>query len=251
MTVVSGGTTEVLSADASPRESLTRVDRYELFQLLSSHFEGVTESQFAQDLDEKDWVLRIRRGDRLVGFTTLQVYATEFEGRVVNVVYSGDTITDPDVWGSPVLARAWIAMVRGIQADRSGEPWYWLLLSSGYRTYRFLPVFWREFWPRVAHDTPAAMARLLVHLATQRFGARTRECVGFCAATGVVRFAHPQRLRGDLARIPEGKLRDAHVEFFLQRNPAHDAGDELVCLTDLGDHNLTAAGARMVRGASR
>jgi len=251
VTVVSDGTTDVLTAQAVLRESLTRADRNELFRLLSGHFEGVTESQFAQDLDEKDWVLRIRRGDRLVGFTTLQVYATDFEGRAVNVVYSGDTITDADVWGSPVLARAWIAMVRDIQASRLDAPWYWLLLSSGYRTYRFLPVFWREFWPCVSHDTPPAMARLLVHLATQRFGPRTPDGIGFCAATGIVRFAHPQRLRGDLARIPDGKLRDAHVDFFLRHNPTHADGDELVCLTDLGDHNLTAAGARMLRGVSR
>ncbi len=241
----------LVTASASPRADLSAAEQRELFDLLSRHFDGVTETQFAHDLHEKDWVLRIRRGTRLVGFTTLQVYTATFDGHRINVVYSGDTITDPDVWGSPVLARGWIAMVREIQGDRRHEPWYWLLLSSGYRTYRFLPVFWREFWPRCDADTPSEMSRLLTQLATQRFGAAVLDGAGFCAATGVVRFSHPQRLRGELAQIPEGKHHDPHVAFFLARNVRHAHGDELVCLTNLGDHNLTAAGARMLRGSSR
>ena len=57
------------------------------------------------------------------------------------------------------------------------------------------------------------------------------------------------RLRGTLAAVPDGREEDPHVRFFLARNAAHAAGDELVCLTELHDDNLTAAGARMVRTA--
>lgn len=231
-------------ADAAPRASLSDSERDELFTLLDTYFEGVNRAQFQADLEEKDWVLRIFRGERLVGFSTLQVYTATFEGRSLNVVYSGDTIVAPDAWGSPVLARAWIAMVRRIQGERALEPWYWLLLSSGFRTYRFLPVFWQEFWPRHDAPTPPFAARLLAHLARARFGAAYDE------VAGVVRFLRPQRLRAPLAAVPGGKRRDEHVEFFLARNPGHSAGDELVCLTTLGDNNLTAAGARMVRGLS-
>lgn len=229
-----------------PRASLTGHERDELFALLDRHFEGVTPVQFAHDLDEKDWVLRIRRDGRLVGFTTLQLYHAQHDGRCLNVLYSGDTIMAPEAWRSPVLARGWIALVRALQATRPGEPWYWLLLSSGFRTYRFLPVFWRKFWPRHDADAPPHVQAMLVALAQGRFGA------AFDAAAGVVRFAHPQRLRGALATVPEGRDVDPHVRFFLARNPGHDVGDELVCLTELSDDNLTAAGARMVwgRGAS-
>lgn len=229
-----------------PRASLTGHERDELLALLDRHFEGVTPIQFARDLDEKDWVLRIRRDGRLVGFTTLQLYHAQHDGRCLNVLYSGDTIMAPEAWRSPVLARGWIALVRALRATRPGEPWYWLLLSSGFRTYRFLPVFWRNFWPRHDAVAPPHVQAMLVSLAQGRFGA------AFDAAAGVVRFAHPQRLRGALATVPEGRDVDPHVRFFLARNPGHDAGDELVCLTELSDDNLTAAGARMVwgRGAS-
>ena len=230
---------------ATARAALGDADRAEMYALLEPHFEGVSEAQFGDDLDEKDWVLRIRCHGRLVGFTTLQLYTTRLAGRCLNVIYSGDTITTPEAWGSPALARGWIALVRALQATRPAEPWYWLLLSSGYRTYRFLPVFWRTFWPRYDAAPPADDATLLTGLARARFGARYDE------AAGVVRFDRPQRLRGELAAIPGGKADDPHVRFFLARNPGHAAGDELVCLTELSDANLTAAGVRMVRGARR
>ncbi len=229
-------------ASATPRGDLSRRERQELFTLLDEHFDGVDAAQFERDLDEKDWVLRIRRDGRLVGFTTLQVYAVGTLGARCNVVYSGDTIVAPEAWGSPVLARGWIALVRALQGAGSAEPWYWLLLSSGFRTYRFLPVFWREFWPRHDAEPSAAQAALLETLARGRFGS------AYDAARGVVRFACPQRLRPALAAVPDGRDDDPHIRFFLERNPGHAAGDELVCLTSLGDDNLTAAGARMVRG---
>lgn len=229
------------TADARRRSSLSSAERDEMFALLCRHFDGVTRAQFLRDLDEKDWVLRIRRDERLVGFTTLQVYDAAIDGRLVHVIYSGDTITDPEVWGSPVLARAWIALVRRIQGARVAEPWYWLLLSSGFRTYRLLPVFFQQFWPRHDTRTPSSAACLLARLAAARFGPH------FDQAAGIVRFDQPQRLRPGMAAVPEGKWKDAHVTFFIERNPGHAAGDELVCLADLGDANLTAAGRRMLR----
>lgn len=232
-------------AIATPRSELDVTERAELFALLDRYFQGVSAEQFARDLDEKDWVLRIRREGRLVGFSTLQVLSASHDGRAVNVIYSGDTIMAPEAWGSPVLARSWIALVRRIQASRAGEPWYWLLLSSGFRTYRFLPVFWREFWPRHDAETPSAVTAMLGALARQRFGDQ------FDAQAGVVRFAHPQRLRRELAALPEGKDVDPHVHFFATQNPGHTEGDELVCLTELSDANLTAAGERMVRQTRR
>ncbi len=228
---------------STPRSALTAGERAELYSLLDRHFEGVSPAQFDHDLDEKDWVLRIRREGRLVGFTTLQLYRARPAGREINVIYSGDTIMAPEAWGSPLLARGWIALVRALQATRPGEPWYWLLLSSGFRTYRFLPVFWRAFWPRYDAEPPRAVQEMLDELARERFGA------AYDARAGVVRFAQPQRLRGTLAAVPDGREEDPHVRFFLARNAAHAAGDELVCLTELHDDNLTAAGARMVRTA--
>ncbi|MBI4661340.1 MAG: hypothetical protein HY735_21160, partial [Verrucomicrobia bacterium] len=159
----------------------------------------------------------------------------------VSVIYSGDTIVEREAWGTPTLARAWIASVNRLRETYWRGDYYWLLLTSGFRTYRFLPVFWREFHPRFDSSVPACRKRLLDHLALERFGRQ------YDSATGIVRFAQPQRLRGKLSAIPPGRAIDPHVAFFLSCNPGHRNGDELVCLTELSPGNLTAAGRRMAR----
>jgi hypothetical protein len=237
--VMAGG----VRAVATPRAELSLAERGQLRALLAEYFDGVTAVQFEQDLAEKDWVLRVFAGERLVGFSTVALGEVEVAGGWVNVVYSGDTIMAPEAWGSPVLARGWIGLVRQACSGLPERPCYWLLLSSGFRTYRFLPVFWREFWPR--HAVPMSTSERLLRdtLASVRFGA------AYDPVAGVVRFSSPQRLRSKLAAVPENRARDAHVAFFLAQNPGHADGDELVCLTELGDGNLTAAGRRVVREA--
>jgi len=228
---------------AARRAELGPEERAAMRTLLETYFEGVTEEQFTRDLDAKDWVLRVFVEGRLAGFSTLAVSVATVGGREVNVVYSGDTIMAPEAWGSPALARGWIGLVRRVCAELPERPCYWLLLSSGFRTYRFLPVFWKTFWPRTGVGMPADVKGMMDELACVRFGE------AYDAEAGVVRFDAPQCLRSELATVSEARKRDAHVAFFLERNPGHADGDELVCLTDLSDGNLTAAGRRVVREA--
>ena len=223
-----------------PRDTLSDDQRDEMFVLLSSYFEGVTRAQFERDLAEKNWIVEIRREGQLLGFSTLLVCDSDFEGQAITAIYSGDTIVAPEAWGSPALARTWIAAVNHLSAASSARPCYWLLLTSGFRTYRFLPVFWREFFPQYALKTPAAAQRLLDQLASAHYGP------SYDPATGIVRFAHPQRLRGKLGETPENRALDPHIAFFLSRNPGYRHGDELACIAEISEQNLTAAGRRMI-----
>jgi hypothetical protein len=84
--------------------------------------------------------------------------------------------------------------------------------------------------------------RLLDALAGERFGER------YDAASGIVRFQRPQVLRPHLAGVALERMNDPHVAFFLRRNPGHARGDELACLCELDETNLTRAGRRMVFG---
>ncbi len=227
------------------RDALSAGQRDEMFALLARHFEGVTRAQFEADLAAKNWVIALRRSGQLVGFTTLLVTASHHDGQPITVIYSGDTIVAPEAWGTPALARTWIAGVNRLRAEHPARRCFWLLLTSGFRTYRFLPVFWREFFPRCDAPTPPALQSLANRLAADGYGA------AFEAHAGLVRFAQPQRLRGPLATLPTGREQNPHVSFFLARNPGWARGDELVCLTEISDENLTAAGRRMVSSPSR
>lgn len=233
--------TDLNRALVLPRAELSLGRRDEMFELLGENFEGVSRAQFDQDLDEKNWAILITQRDRLVGFSTLLTYEASHEGTAVGVIYSGDTIMSRDAWGSTALPRAWIDTVNRFRSDCGCQSIYWLLLTSGFRTYRFLSVFWRKFWPRFDADLAPSQRRLLEQLAWDRFGEQ------FDPVAGVVRFHRPQRLRPELVEVPSGRVLDPHVACFLDRNPGHAKGDELVCLADLGLENLTAAGRRMVR----
>jgi hypothetical protein len=225
-----------------PRAELPAAQTDEMFALLSAHFDGVTRAQFERDLSEKSHSILITRDKHLVGFSTMLAYETTFERVPVSVIYSGDTIVAPEAWGTTALPRAWIAAVNGLRETLPRGRYYWLLLTSGFRTYRFLPVFWREFFPCFERATPPDAQRLLHHLAHERFGAQ------YDPGSNLVRFTQPQRLRAELNRIPEGRAAaDPHVNFFARRNPKCARGDELVCLTELCPENLTAAGRRMVK----
>lgn len=211
-----------------------------MLALLDAHFHGVEPGTFDRDLDDKNWVLLFEEAGHLRGFTTLLAYDTVYDGEAISVVYSGDTIMAREGWKTATLPRSWITAVRALH-ERSliGTRLYWLLLTSGFRTYRLLPVFWRRFYPRYDSATPSDVQARLHHLAVERLGACYDE------RTGIVRFATPQVLRDDLGQAAPGRQSDAHVAFFFERNPGWRRGDELVCLTEIAFDNLTPAGRRM------
>lgn len=227
------------------RAALSSAELDDMFRLLDEHFEGVHRDQFATDLAEKNWVILLSNdAGRLVGFTTLHLYRTPHRGRTLGIVYSGDTIVDRAAQGSSALSRSWIESVQRIGARLGTEKLLWFLITSGFRTYRMLPLYWREFYPRYDRRTPERTQLVIDQLAEERFGDR------YDRSTGVVRLDRPQVLRPDLRGIPPKRLRDPHVAFFARANPGHVEGDELVCLTEIASANLTRAGWRMVRAAA-
>lgn len=213
-----------------------------MLALMGEHFRGVSRDVFEADLAEKNWIILLEdRDGRLRGFSTLLVQPTEATGERCVLVYSGDTIVDRAAWGTRTLPRIWIDSALRLCARYPDLDAYWLLLTSGFRTYRFLPVFYEWFYPRFDEPTPADAQRALDAFARERFGGR------YDAARGVVRFARPQVLHPDLLAVPDGRRVDPHIAFFLERNPGYVDGDELVCLTRVSRANLTPAGRRMLR----
>ncbi len=221
------------------RTSLGDGDRDAMFALLSTSFTGVDRDTFESDLAGKNRVILLEDDSGSVhGFSTLQVYRSQATNVDATIVYSGDTIVDPRWWGSSALPLTWLRAVKQLAGPDGGDL-YWLLLTSGFRTYRFLPVFFREFHPR--YDSDGVAGSLLDTLARERFGDL------YDSERGIVRFDRPQVLVPELLDVPLGRTHDAHVTFFLERNPGYIHGDELVCLTRVHEDNLTRAGTRIAR----
>ena len=220
----------------------------EMFSLFERYYDGTGFKIFRRDLLAKDRVVLLRdHSGALRGFSTLAVYTREYRGHPLKVVFSGDTIIDEPAWGSHAFAFAWLRWVGALKAEAPEVPLYWLLISKGHRTYRYLPAFSRTYYP--AHDaaTPGPVQALMDFLAADRFG------VAYKAGSGVLRFAGSEgRLRPHFARIPEKDLRLPEVHYFLQRNPGYAQGDELVCLCELAAGNLRPIARRVFEsGATR
>jgi len=228
------------------RRQLKRPQLAEMLEVFGRHFEGVRERQFLEDLEGKDWVIWLEdRQGRLVGFSTLLVYRVDYDGEPLTVIYSGDTVVEPRAWRSSVLSRTWIHSVRRLYREFGKGRLYWLLIASGFRTYRFLSVYFNEFFPRYDRPTPEGVGRMIDHLSTERFGS----C--YDRETGVVRFEHPSVLRPSLQAIPDARMANPHIAFFARANPGHVRGAELVCLTELAGRNLTPAARRIVLAGER
>ena len=137
-----------LTSTTHARADLTNADVRTMFSVFCENFDGATLETFTRDLHSKNWVILLRdvATQTLQGFSTLSLYETLYNGQPISVVYSGDTIIRPAYWGTPELPSAWIKTVLEKSATMP-QPLYWLLISSGYKTYRFLTVFYKEFYP--------------------------------------------------------------------------------------------------------
>jgi hypothetical protein len=221
--------------------------RKRMAELLNQFFENVTHEQFELDLAEKEWIFVFtNRTGTIQGFSTLMRISLIVDEQPVVAVYSGDTIIHPDYWHEMELPKLWgnhvFALADAIHTERPEAKIYWFLISSGYKTYRFLPVFFESFYPNYRMPTPPEVQRILDAFAHYKFGDQ------YDPRTGIIRFRESSPLREGVAEIDERRLKNPDIAFFVERNPGHAQGEQLACLVEIDSFNITAAGRRMLAG---
>jgi len=219
--------------------------REAMFGVHARHFANVCRERFMADLDEKDWVILLRkRGGGIAGFSTQKLMQPAGASGAARFLFSGDTVVEREHWNTPFIAGCFGHLMLKLM-DRYGEgDLYWFLISKGFRTYRFLPVFFNRFWPAPDRETPGAMAALLSAAATRRYGE------AFDPASGLIRIQGGDHLSSELADVPHARLHDPHVAFFLKCNPHYAQGDELACLAPIRLDNLNAYAQRVIRATT-
>ena len=235
-----------LAGSVAQRALLTLAERERMYELLDAYFLQTSREQFESDLAEKESVVLLRdlKDGQIQGFSTLMRISMAIDGREIVAFFSGDTIVAQEFWGETILSRLWSQTVFA-EADRirTASPdalVFWYLICSGYKTWRFLPVFFREFYPHPDRPTPPNVKRILDALGERKFPGE------YSPEEGVVRFHSATPLRQGVADVTEERLRDPLISFFQRINPGHMNGDELACLTEISRGNLTRAGERMV-----
>jgi hypothetical protein len=222
---------------------LSAGQRDAMFALMDRHYLNVQRPIFDADLDEKQWVIQVcdSADGRLRGFSTQRLLDVEVQGRPVTALFSGDTIIDREHWGDQALVHIWGRLALSLMDANPHTELYWFLISKGYKTYRFLPVFFREFYPRHDVATPSWVLSVIGVLARSRYPAEYDATAGVIRAT-----ARQYRLREGIADITSERLIDPHVRFFQTRNPGHVRGDELCCVAPLTRANFTRAAYRVI-----
>jgi len=226
-----------------PIDEVTSERRDAMFALMEQYYENVRRANFESDLDEKHWVIEVidPATDTLCGFSTQMLLEAEVGGRPIKALFSGDTIIARAHWGDSALSHVWGRLALLLIDSMPESELYWFLISKGYKTYRFLPVFFHEFFPRHDRATPGRVRTVLDTLSLARY---PRD---YDPVAGIIRgHARKDRLRPEVADLTAERLRDPHVAYFARRNPGHRGGDELCCLAPLSRANFKPAAYRVI-----
>ena len=225
------------------REELTTSQRDQMFDLMSDYYININRSTFESDLAEKRWVILAlsRESSRICGFSTQTLLEVSVGGRASLALFSGDTIVHRDYWAKNPLAKLWGRFALSLIHREFSEPLYWFLITKGYRTYRFLPVFFHEFYPRCDRPTPRWARDVIDAFGLSRFPDSYDQDSGIVKAP-----ASGVQLKPGVAEMSQSRLRDPDVRFFNSMNPGHLRGDELCCVAPLTRENFKAAAYRVM-----
>ncbi len=182
---------------------------------------------FMRDLTKKDGVFLVRRkkDQGIVGFSTLGIYHFEHEGRRVKGLFSGDTIIEKAYWGSRTLQTAFARKLLIEALKRPFSKQYWLLISKGYKTYLLLARNFPTYYPDHRQEH-AGLKDLVVNYCEQLYpGHLDQERM-------VLTFGEQANcLKEEVAPITEAlRQADPAIDFFAQRNPQWAQGHELPCV---------------------
>jgi hypothetical protein len=223
----------MLTATVVHIQELSGEQRRRMLSLMQIYYRNVYPDQFEKDLRRKDRVVLLWNGQDLRGFSTLVFFEQQVAGCTVKVAFSGDTIIDAPDRNSLALPKAWCSVMAEEMHSDPDMAHYWLLTSKGYKTYRYLPVFFLDFFPRpgrsLSRTEEEILRKSLRHLNIQNVDERY----------WMIRSSNgSQQLRPGVADISEIRRRKPEIAYFEEVNPGHKLGDELICLARFAEDNM-------------
>ena len=223
-------------------EDLSQESREQMFRLMQECYSNVDRDFFEHDLERKRWIILVcDHVGEIHGFSTQTIIETRVDNRSVSALFSGDTVISREYWGKNPLFQIWGHLALSLIDQFPDQDLYWFLVSKGFRTYRILPLFFYEFWPRFDRKTPHAFQQIINRFGGQAFPNRFDMDAGVISA-GVADY----HLREGVDEINEQRKRDPNLCFFERLNPGHTRGDELCCLATLTRENFRPAAYRVI-----
>jgi hypothetical protein len=203
-----------------------------MVSILDKYYANTTRERFEKDLFSKTAAICLfnPQNDELIGFSTLREFIHQLNGRDYVILFSGDTIIEKEFWGSQELVFGFGAYMISMMKRFPEHEIYWFLISKGVRTYRYLPAFFKEYYPNHKTQPPEKQQQIMDSLATLFFGE------DYDQKTGVISVKNAQYLKHEY--LPGPYPRNEPEAFYFKMNPGFVRGDELVCLTALKTDNI-------------
>ena len=221
---------------------LNKQELKQMFQLMSVYYANLKEKNFLSDFQKKDNVIILRdeKDGIIKGFSTILFHNLKIKNENVKILFSGDTIIHKNYWAHNNLANVWLKYAIKKQKEFN-TPLYWLLISKGYKTYKYLNTFFEEYYPNPDKKTPDFEQSII-----DKFG-ETFYKYEYDKKNGILNMNKKKDyLKEEYAIIPDNKLKDKTIKFFIEKNPEYYNGNELVCITNLSEGNLNNAGKRLL-----
>ncbi len=230
----------MLNGKILPVSEYSQADVSAMYRLMAEFYENTDEQVFLRDFYDKDYCLALYHDTAgLVGFTTQKVMELEVDGKTLHGIFSGDTIIHKDYWGDIELFSVW-ANFWFSYAEKYDE-FYWFLICKGYKTYRIMPLFWTEFYPRFDRPTPEHIQRIIDAYAQELYPDE------YDKTDGVIKYNHTKdKLRTGVADVSEREMKNRDIAFFCKKNPGYVNGNDLACIARIDKSYLKTRAVRLL-----
>lgn len=217
----------MLKGFVKPIKEYSEAEISAMYSLMDEFYDNTDEAVFRRDFFDKDYCLALYLEDgSLVGFTTQKVLEIDVDGKKVNGMFSGDTIIHKDYWGDIELFKVWARF--WFEFAEKYEEFYWFLICKGYKTYRIMPLFWKEFYPNYRMETPEYEQRIIDAYASYLYPDE------YNPKTGVIEYKSiKDKLKNGVANVGEREMKNKDIAFFCKANPNYADGNDIACIAKI------------------
>jgi len=214
-------------------EELTEVQKKQMFHLMELYYGNSKRTEFDRDLKEKNWVLLLTEEEsgKIAGFSTQKLIPSHKNGNQALVLFSGDTIIAKEHWGSMALSLCFGELMLKLLNEYPESSLYWMLISKGLRTYKYLPTFFINYYPCYDKEIPDEILKLMHYLGELKYPGMYNSEKGIIEAKSDGQFLKQEY-------EPQVNSKKPHEVFYYKANPGHYKGDELLCLAQLSMDNI-------------
>lgn len=215
-----------MSGTIVAQRELRDSERDEMYALFSHYYDQTSRARFDEDLERKDHVILLYDHERRIqGFSTMKHLVIRCGNKRHRGLFSGDTVVAEAFWGQRVLGKLFLRHLFLEKAKHPLEPYWWMLISKGYKTYLLMANNFAEHYPRYETPTPGAAQEILDVFASELFGP------AYCRQTGLIEFEHSLgQLKPGVAHIDAEMLENPRIRFFVEHNRGWQRGTELACI---------------------